>query len=125
MEAAYLAAAIYHYHESYGRLPNTLDQVIEAGFYPEPDAASRAIKKYLPVDRRDGDTRVVVAVVTRKCNLPFWADSAQAYIVAGDSSAHYVSTQELDEVLAEDNKVREALGEARRWQGAQPLPNSH
>jgi hypothetical protein len=113
MEAAYLAAAIYHYHESYGRLPNTLDQVIEAGFYPAPDPAYHATKIYLPVDGWDCKTRVVIAVVVRKQVL--WPEDAYAYIVAGDTSVHYVSPQELYEVLAEDNKVREALGEARRW----------
>jgi hypothetical protein len=94
-------------------LPGSLDELSEAGLYPAPDPASHAIKTYLPVDGWDGKTRVVIAVVVRKRVL--WLQDAYAYIVAGDSSAHYVSLRELDQVLAEDNSVREALGEARFW----------
>lgn len=112
-EAAYLASAIIRYQESYGRLPDSLDDLSEAGLYPAPDAAPRGIKTYLPVGGWDGKTRVVIAVVV--CKQPLWPKDAYAYILAGDSRAHYVSLPDLDQVLVEDNSVREVLGEARRW----------
>jgi len=112
-----LSAAIHRYHEARGRLPESLDEMRETGFYdpvfyiyPGREGVSPL---YLPIHEWDGTTPVVVAV-TAKC--PRVPGARRAFVILGDwGGAHYATDDDLRWILAADDRIREALGEKQRW----------
>ena len=115
--ASYLSAAIYKYHETQGRLPESLDELRETGLYGpiayEHPGREGVSPLYLPIHEWDGTTPVVVAV-TAKCS-PVSGARRRAFVILGDWLVHYATDDDLRWILAADDRIREALGEQRRW----------
>ena len=113
-----LAAAVMVYAGDYGSLPGNLDELAATGLfgstsYRRPrtgweNPPTGPAPHYLPIRKWDGKTKYVVAVDAG----PF---KDRRYVIVGDATVYFVTQEELQVILAQDDELRERTGQPGRW----------
>ena len=118
-----LAGAIHFYQKRYGALPERLETIEATGLYgsgayrspasgwEDWDKHTGPSPHYLPVQVWDGHSEIIVAVERRR---PHWLKK-RSYVMLGSTDLHVATDEEIEALLAEDNRKREAMGDPFRW----------
>jgi hypothetical protein len=118
-----LAGALYWYHAEHRELPEKLETVEATGLYGRtpyrlPRGRWEALMGdytgprpvYLPVRDWDGNTPFIIAL-----GAFIGRSGGRGYVKIGDTRGYFATREELELLLAEDDRAREAKGQPGRW----------